>query len=256
MADLRVHMFPCLSDNYGALVHDPDTGLTAAIDAPEADTVRQAVTETGWNLTDIFVTHHHPDHTQGIGALKKSYGAYVRGPEREVARIEGLDETVAGGTTFEWAGRELAVIDTPGHTLGQVAYHIPADSLLFAADALFAMGCGRIFEGTPEMMWQTMQRLMALPDDTIVYAGHEYTMANALFAVSVDPSNRRLTERLSEVKRMRERNEPTLPTTIGLEKATNPFLRAADPDLRRSIGMENASDLEVFTEVRARKDRA
>ena len=256
MAALAIHQFPCRSDNYGVLIHDPETQSTAAIDAPDAGEVLDAIEERGWGLTHIFTTHHHPDHVAGNAVLKERYGCEIVGPAGEADRIPGIDRKVSGGETFQWSGRPVAVIDTPGHTAGEVSYHLPSDGLLFAGDTLFAMGCGRLFEGTPDQMWASLQRLAALPDETVVYAGHEYTLANARFAVSVDPDNTRLAERLAEVERLREAGTPTLPTTIGLERETNPFLRPADRGIRSALDMMDAPDGEVFAKLRALKDAA
>ena len=254
MAKLDIHQFPCRSDNYGVLIHDAATSLTASIDAPDAGEVLDAVEETGWGLSHIFTTHHHPDHVAGNEILKERYGCEIVGPANET--IPAIDRRVSGGDAFEWSRREVRVIDTPGHTAGEISFHLPADGLLFAGDTLFAMGCGRLFEGTPEQMWTSLRRLMELPDETMVYAGHEYTLSNARFAVSVDPDNDALRERLAEVERLRAAGRPTLPTTIGREKETNPFLRVGDRSLRSAIDMMEASDVDVFAKVRALKDAA
>ena len=251
---LEIHQFPCRSDNYGVLLHDAASGQTASIDAPDKGEVLDAIEDKGWGLSHIFTTHHHPDHVDGNDFLKERYGCEIIGPATE--NIPGRDRAVSGGDTFEWAGREIRVIDTPGHTAGEVSYYMPADKLLFAGDTLFAMGCGRLFEGTPAHMWASMQRLLELPDDTIVYAGHEYTLANARFAVTVDPDNERLRERLAQVERLREDGRPTLPTTMGLERETNPFLRVGDREIRSALDMIDATDVEVFAKVRALKDAA
>ena len=252
--ELEIVQFPCLSDNYGVLLRAGES--VAAIDAPEADAVMAALDERGWHLTHVFTTHHHPDHVQGNAALKARFGCEITGPVRERDRIPGIDRAVGGGDAFAWAGREVRVIDTPGHTAGEVSFYLPDDGVLFAGDTLFACGCGRLFEGTPADMWGSMQRLLELPDETVVYAGHEYTLSNARFAVTVDPDNERLRERLAEVERLRERNEATLPTTMELERATNPFLRVDDPAIRSALGMMEASDVDVFARVRALKDAA
>lgn len=253
MSNLKFHQFPCLDDNYGVLVHDPDSGETFSVDAPDADDVLAALDETGWKLTHILVTHHHDDHVQGIAKVKSQTGATVIGPDG--SSIADLDRTVAGGDTIDLAGEKIQVIATPGHTLDMLNYYLPESGALFAADTLFAMGCGRVFEGTPAMMWESLEKLMALPPQTKVYAGHEYTLANAKFSMTVDGGNPDLVTRLAEVEKLRADGKPTLPTTIGLELKTNPFLRAADPEIRKNLGMEEASDAEVFTEIRERKNR-
>ena len=250
---IRIHQFPCLSDNYGVLLHSAATGETVSIDAPDASAVLAAQAETGWTLTHILVTHHHADHVQGMAELKSRTGCKAIGPANPA--IAGLDQTVADGDRIELAGEEIAVIATPGHTLDMLNYHFPQSGLLFAGDTLFAMGCGRVFEGTAEMMWQSLEKLMQLPADTKVYCGHEYTLANAKFAIGIDGSNANLQARLEEVEAARARNEPTIPTTIGLELETNPFLRAGDPTIRAGLGMQDASDAAVFAEIRERKNR-
>ena len=256
MAALEFHQFPTLSDNYGVLIHDPDTGNTASVDAPDANDVRNALAETGWNLTHILVTHHHWDHVQGIGDLKSETGCHVIGPADEADKIEHLDETVSDGGSFEFGGESVACISTPGHTLGMINFHFVESGVVFTGDTLFALGCGRIFEGDPEMMWQSLTKLMALPPETAVYCGHEYTQSNAKFALSVDPDNAKLVIRAARIDALRAEGKPTLPTTIGEELETNPFLRASDAGIRKHLGMENASDSDVFAEIRKRKDNA
>jgi hydroxyacylglutathione hydrolase len=255
MADLIVAQFPARSDNFGVLVHDPDSGATASIDAPEADAVSRELQARGWRLSHILVTHKHLDHVEGVPALRESFGAAVIGPARSAAETGLYDQTVKEGDSFDFAGREVRVLETPGHTLDHISYHLPDAGLAFVGDTMFALGCGRVFEGTPEMMWESLSKLRALPDETSVYCGHEYTLSNAKFAVTVDPDNAALLERLKEVERLRSDGEPTLPTTIGREKAANPFLRADDPALARSLGMDGAAPAQVFAEIRKRKDR-
>lgn len=255
MAPLDIDLFSCRSDNFGVLVHDPATGLTASIDAPEEKAILDALARRGWTLSHIFTTHHHGDHVEANLPLKARFGATIVGPAREAARIPGIDRTVDGGDAFDFAGRRVEVIATPGHTAGHVSYHLPEEKLLFAADTLFALGCGRLFEGTAADMWQSLSKLARLPDETRVYFGHEYTLSNARFAVTVDPDNAALARRAAEIERLRADGAFTAPTTIGVEKETNPFLRAGDPAIRRHLGMEGAGDAEVFGEIRARKDR-
>ena len=232
----------------------PASGRTASIDAPEEKAVRAALDEKGWTLTDILTTHHHGDHVEANEALKKAFGVEITGPKAEADRIPGIDRAVGEGDVLDFAGHRIEVIATPGHTLGHISYYFPQDGLLFAADTLFALGCGRIFEGTPDQMWESLKKLRALPDPTIVYCGHEYTLANARFAVTVDPDNLSLTTRARDIEAQREAGRPTLPTTIGEEKVTNPFLRPDDAGIRSHLGMENATDAEVFAEIRRRKD--
>ena len=253
MTPLEIELFACRSDNFGVLLHDPATGATASIDAPEEKPILDALARRGWTLSHIFTTHHHNDHVEANLALKERFGVTIIGPARET--IPGIDRKVDGGDSFEFAGRRVEVIATPGHTLGHICFHLPEDKLLFAADTLFALGCGRLFEGTPAQMWDSLSRLAVLPDETTIYFGHEYTLSNARFAKTVDPDNAALINRVAEIEALRAAGVFTAPTTIGLEKATNPFLRAADPGIRRHLGMKAASDAEVFAEIRARKDR-
>lgn len=256
MSSLLIHQFPCRSDNYGVLIHDPDAGVTATIDAPEGAAVEAALSEKGWRLTHIITTHHHFDHVEGHEALKAKYNCKVIAPKAEASKIPGVDETVSEGDSFMFGNYAFEVIETPGHTLGQVNYFVPEAKLAFTGDTLFALGCGRIFEGTPTQMWSSMQKLMKLPEDTTIYCGHEYTLANAAFAVTVDPENDALARRKLEIETLRANDKPTLPTTMALELATNPFLRASDRKIRTHLGMEHASDEAVFTEIRRRKDNS
>lgn len=254
MGRLEVHQFMCRSDNFGVLIHDPEIGITASIDAPEEAAINAALAEKGWTLSHILLTHHHYDHVEANEALKRKWGAIIVGNEADARRLPGLDVAMACGDTYEFGASKALFIDTPGHTIGHVAIHFADESVAFCGDTLFAMGCGRVFEGTPEQMWDSLSKLAALPDDTTVYCGHEYTLANAAFALTVDPDNAALKERAQEVKALRINNQPTLPTTIGIEKATNPFLRASDPAIRQLLHMQGASDAEVFAEIRNRKD--
>ncbi|MDO8837863.1 MAG: hydroxyacylglutathione hydrolase [Parvibaculum sp.] len=254
MTGLQIHQFPCLSDNYGYLVHEPSSGATATIDTPEVEPILKALADRGWKLTHILNTHHHFDHAGGNAALKKETGCMVIGPRGEKDLIPGIDRAVGEGDIVELGAAKARVIEVPGHTRGHIAYSFADDKIAFVGDTLFALGCGRLFEGTPQQMWTSLNKLMALPDDTTVYCAHEYTQSNARFALSVEPQNAALVARAREIDEKRARGEWTVPTTIGLEKATNPFLRAASPDLRLTVGMQSASDVEVFAETRKRKD--
>lgn len=256
VTELSTYQFPCRSDNYGVLLHDPLSGLTASIDAPDAAAVEQALAFKGWRLTHIFTTHHHADHTEGNIALKEAHGCQIIGPRDEAAKIPGIDREVGGGDTFRFAEFDVEVLATPGHTLGHISYHIPAARLAFVGDTMFAMGCGRVFEGDHEMMWSSLSRLRNLPRDTTVYCGHEYTLSNARFALTVEPDNKALAARAAEIEALRQDGKPTLPTTIEAELATNPFLRACEPELKAALGMSDAEDWQVFAEVRTRKDNA
>jgi hydroxyacylglutathione hydrolase len=256
MAKLETHQFLCLKDNYGVLIHDPDAGVTASIDAPEAEPVRRALKEKGWKLTHIFVTHHHADHTQGVEALKAESGAMVIGAKADAGRINGLDQTVSEGDKFAFGSFEVRVIETPGHTSGHITFWIPGAGVAFAGDTLFALGCGRVFEGDAETMWRSLSKLAALPAETEVYCGHEYTLSNARFALTIEPENAALQRRAAEIERLVAAGKPTLPTRIGVELETNPFLRAQSPDIRQRLGMRGADDWQVFGEVRERKNRS
>jgi hydroxyacylglutathione hydrolase len=248
---LTVHQFPCLSDNYGFLVRDEASGLAATIDTPDADAILRELDKLGWKLALILNTHWHPDHAGGNTQVQAATGALAVGPP-EVTKLARLDREVADGDTVKLGESTFRVIGTGGHTLGHIAYHDAADGVAFVGDTLFALGCGRLFEGTAEQMWESLQRLAALPDDTLVYCAHEYTAANARFALSVD-DDPALAGRAREVFARREANAPTVPTTIGLEKATNPFLRA--PRLAGRVGAQGLPDAQAFGAVRAAKDR-
>lgn len=250
----ETRLFLCLKDNYGVLIHDPQTGATAAIDAPEAAAVEAALKATGWKLTDILVTHHHADHTDGIQALKDKYNCRVVAPAAEAAKIPAVDETVREGDKVKVGNLVGNVIETPGHTLGHIAYWFHADKLAFVGDTLFAIGCGRVIEGTPAQMWASLKKLRDLPDDTEIYCGHEYTAANIKFARTIEPNNRALAAREAEVKQQLANGEPTIPVTIGAEKTANSFLRADLPDVAAGIGMAGKPAVDVFTEIRARKN--
>ncbi len=252
----QTRLFRCLKDNYGVLVHDPASGATAAIDAPEAAPVEAALKSTGWRLTDILVTHHHADHTDGIPALKEHHRCRVVAPQAEAARIPLVDETVRENDTVRVGGLEARVIETPGHTLGQINYFFPADKLLFAGDTLFSIGCGRVIEGNPEMMWQSLLKLRALPDDTKVYCGHEYTQANIRFARTIEPSNPALAAREQQVNKLIAAGTPTIPSTIGEEKTANPFLRADVSEVANAVGLSGSPAWKVFAEIRERKNRS
>lgn len=251
---LIVDVFQARSDNYGYLAHDTETGRTAAIDAPEAEAIRTALLHRGWTLSDIFVTHHHRDHVEGIAELKRDFGVRVTGPRAEADKIEGLDVLVEPGETLLLGETKFEVIFTPGHTLGHVSYFDGEGLHVFTGDALFSLGCGRMFEGTPGPMWEGLERLRALPDDTLVYCGHEYTEANARFALSIDPDNRDLRERAEEIRRQRQAGRFTIPSRLGEEKRANPFLRADAPEMAALMNLPGAPAAEVFAAIRRAKD--
>ncbi|NWG45386.1 MAG: hydroxyacylglutathione hydrolase [Alphaproteobacteria bacterium] len=252
--DLEIYMFPCLRDNYGFLIHDRRARVTAAIDTPDAGAIEKALKAKGWKLTHILNTHHHADHTGGNAELKARTKCTVVGPRREVNKIPGLDIPLADGDIFRFGSHMAQVIDVPGHTNGHIAYWFAEDRVAFVGDTLFAMGCGRLFEGTPQTMWRSLQKLMALPEDTVLYCAHEYTEANGAFALSVEPENRDLRDRMDEVRRLRAGGRPTVPTTLGLELRTNPFLRPMSRWIRGRLGLPDADPVEVFAELRQRKD--
>lgn len=249
-----VDVFGARSDNFGYLVHDEASGRTAAIDAPEAAPIKAALTRRGWTLTDIFITHHHIDHVEAIPELKAAFNARVVGPRGEADKIADLDELVAGGDRVQLGETVFDVYDTPGHTLGHIVFHDVANKHLFTADALFSLGVGRMFEGTPGPMWEGIKFLRTLPDDTLVYCGHEYTESNARFALSIDPENAALQKRVAEVKALREQGKPTIPFRLGEDKQANPFLRADAPELATFYGIEGAAPGEVFAAIRKGKD--
>ena len=251
---LEVHLFPCLSDNYGLLAHEPSSGATAVIDTPEEAPINAALEARGWHLTDIWNTHHHPDHVGANLALKTRWGAAVTGFGPDADRIPGIDRQVVEGDDVPLGALAARVIEVPGHTRGHIAYYLAEAETVFVGDTLFALGCGRLFEGSPAQMLDSLKKLAALPDATRVYCAHEYTAANARFALSVEPDNDALRARWEEIQRLRANDTPTVPTTIGLEKATNPFLRWDSAALRRTIGLETAPAVAVLAETRQRKD--
>lgn len=254
MAKLEIKQIPVLSDNYVYLAHEPTSGATAAVDPAVFDPVMTAAREAGWTITHILNTHHHADHVGANLAIKEATGCTIVGPAPDAARIPGIDVAVADGDRYALGAAEAQVFFVPGHTRGHVAYWF-ADSLaLFCGDTLFMMGCGRLFEGTAAQMWGSLTRLRALPDDAMIYCAHEYTQANAHFALTVEPDNQALRERVRAVDAARAEGRPTVPGAMGVERATNPFLRADEESLARAVALENADPVAVFAEVRRRKD--
>jgi hydroxyacylglutathione hydrolase len=251
---LIIDIFMCRKDNYGYLAHDVDSGRTAAIDAPDAGAILAALKARGWTLTDIFITHHHEDHVEGIPLLVEAFGAKVTGPRAEMEKIEGLDAQVEPGDTVALGATSFAVLAAPGHTLGHIVYYDAAGGHLFTGDALFSLGVGRMFEGTPGPMWQGLAALRELPDDTLVYCGHEYTAANARFALSVDPTNSALQIRAAEVDKARAEGRFTIPVSLGLEKRTNPFLRVDTATIAKAMHLVPADPIGVFAALRQAKD--
>jgi hydroxyacylglutathione hydrolase len=251
-----VHQFLCLADNYGALVHDSATGMTASVDAPEAAPIFAALAERGWNLSDVLITHHHADHVQGVAELKaKSPNLRVWGPAKDAARIPFLDRPVAEGDYARVGSIAAKVIETPGHTLGHIAYYFEEDEIAFCGDTLFSLGCGRAFESSYAVLWSSLVKLASLPGETEVYCGHEYTEANGRFAMTIEPDNPILQARIAEVAKLRAARRPTVPTTIAAELAANPFLRVEEPAVQAAVGMTGADPAAVFAEIRSRKDR-
>ena len=260
MKPIEIQMFPCLSDNYGFLLHDAEAGVTAAVDTPEVEPILNALRTRGWQLTHILNTHHHYDHAGGNLAIKEATGCRIIGPRADAARIPGIDVQVGEGDEFLLGRHPVQVFDTPGHTRGHIVYYLPEDGVAFVGDTLFAMGCGRLFEGTPQQMWSSLQKLMRWPDDTWVYCAHEYTQANAQFALTMEPGNDALSRRAREVDALRAASVPTVPTTMGIEKATNPFLRPMSDEIRTTVGLAGSNTVEaglveVFARTRALKDR-
>ncbi len=252
---LEIVTIPCLSDNYAFLAHDPASGETALIDAPDGPPILTELDARGWTLSHVLLTHHHWDHVDGLAAVLAKQPARVIGAKADAHRLPKLDQAVAEGDTFDIGGEPVEVLDVSGHTIGHVAFYMPQSGAVFTADSLMALGCGRLFEGEPAQMWASLSKLAALPDDTIVCSGHEYTQSNAKFALTIDPDNVALQKRSADIDRARAAGEPTVPSVLALEKATNPFLRATDPVIQARLGMKGADPAAVFAEIRARKDR-
>jgi hydroxyacylglutathione hydrolase len=254
MAKLEIEIIPVLSDNYVYLLHEPDAGITGVVDPAVVEPVMARLAAKGWSLDWILSTHHHADHTGGNLELKEKTGCRIAGPGKDKARIPGIDLELVEGDRFRLGAAEAEIFETPGHTSGHISYWFAESKALFSADTLFSLGCGRLFEGDARMMWHSLQKYAPLPDDALVYCGHEYTESNARFALTVDPENPALQARAKEIKEQRAAGQPTIPTTLGEERAANPFLRPADPAIRKLLGMENADDTAVFAEIRKRKD--
>ncbi len=249
---LQIHQFPCLSDNYGFLLHDPASGETTCIDTPDAEAYLREAAAKGWRITQIWNTHWHPDHAGGNAAIKAATDCTITAPVGDAEKIAGVDRTVGNGDTVELGEWQARVIDVGGHTAGHVAYHLPDAMLAFVGDSLFALGCGRMFEGTADQFWASLSRLKALPGETVLYCAHEYTQSNARFALHADPDNVELQLYAREVDERRARGEPTVPTRLARELAANPFLRADAEDMRNRWG--GADPAETFARLRAAKD--
>jgi hydroxyacylglutathione hydrolase len=254
MSHLEIEPVPCLSDNYAYLVCDTVEGVCAVVDPSEPEPVRHALNARGWRLTHILNTHHHPDHTGGNLALKEEFAAQIVGPAKDRERIPGIDTGVDEDEPFYLGSHHARILEIPAHTRAHIAFAFANEGAVFTGDTLFAMGCGRLFEGTPAMMWHSLSKLAQLDRDCRVYCGHEYTLNNGRFALTLEPGNADLRTRMIEVEALRAKKAPTIPSTIGLELRTNPFLRPDSPEIRRTLGMTDADDVEVFAEMRRRKD--
>lgn len=250
--NLTIETVPCLSDNYAYLIHNADTRETALVDAPESDPIANRLADRGWNLTDILITHHHDDHIDGVAALRS--GARVYGNAADQHRLPPLDVAFSAGSSTLVCGLETQVIDVPGHTIGHIAFYMPAAHAAFTADSLMALGCGRLFEGTPAQMWDSLQKLRALPAETMIYSGHEYTASNAKFALTIEPANSALISRCQAITSARAAGLPTVPSSLADEIATNPFLRADVPALLTELNQTGADPENVFADIRRRKD--
>jgi len=254
MARLEIEQVLVLQDNYIYLLHDPETGATAAIDPAVAEPVEKRLAEKGWTLSHILITHHHDDHTGGVLALKRATGCKVLGSRADAERLPGLDIGLQDGDMVEIGSIKGQVLETPGHTRAHLSYWFAQDEAVFCGDTLFLLGCGRLFEGTPEQMWASLSRLRALPDATRVFCAHEYTQSNARFARTVERDNPALLERIAAVDAARAKHIPTVPALMSLERATNPFLRADIASVQHGVGLEGADPARVFAEIRRRKD--
>lgn len=251
---LAIEIVPCLSDNYAYLIHDPRDGLCAVVDPSEPKPVKRALSAKGWKLTHILNTHHHFDHTGGNIPLKEEFGARVVGPAKDRERIPGIDDGVDESAPWQFGSHTARILEIPAHTRAHIAFAFEDDLAVFTGDTLFSMGCGRLFEGTPQMMWDSLSKLMRLDERMRVFCGHEYTASNGRFALTLEGDNPDLQARVKEVAALRAKNLPTIASTLAVEKKTNPFLRPDSPAIRKSLGMEHASTVEAFGEIRRRKD--
>lgn len=255
VGEVSVEPVPCLNDNYSWLVHDHGTGKTAVVDPAEEGPVVAALKDKGWTLFHILNTHHHWDHTGANEVLKERFNVCIVGPKADQDRIPGIDVALGDGDEYMVGDVRVVCYDTPGHTRGHITFHLPEVHALFPGDTLFSMGCGRLFEGTPEQMWASLSKLVPLDADTRVYCAHEYTLSNATFAMHIEPHNAALQRRWKEVEEARSKGIPTIPSVLGVELETNPFLRPQSKEIRASLGIpESASDAEAFGVIRRAKD--
>lgn len=245
---------PCLSDNYAFILYNAGNRSALLVDAPEAAPINETLTKNNLNLEKIFLTHHHADHINGLDGILDKHNALTIGAQADIHRLPKLDKYVRAGDEFSFQGQTGKIFDVSGHTIGHIALYIPAQNILFSGDSLMALGCGRLFEGSAAQMWNSLSRLLALPDTTKICSGHEYTENNASFALSIDPKNRDLIKRSDEVKKTRRKNLFTVPSQLGLEKKTNPFLRPFDENIRKNLNMLGSTDVEVFRKIRTLKD--
>ena len=246
---------PCLEDNYAFLIGNLETQDAAIVDVPEAAPINEMLKDKGWTLTTVLLTHHHWDHVDGLDGLTGRDRLIVIGATADEHRLPTLTQAVSEGDTIDILGTPTNIIDVSGHTLGHIAFHMPELEAAFTADSLMALGCGRLFEGTPAQMYESMNKLNALPDDTIIYSGHEYTSTNARFALTIEPDNAALISRREATKLARAAGSPTVPSSLKRERATNPFLRAHIPQIAAHLGMPDAAPVDVFTEIRKRRDK-
>jgi len=255
MSELEVAQFRCRSDNFGLLIHDKTSGLTAAIDTPDGEKIWKELHERNWQLSHIFNTHHHYDHVPGNEMLKERTGCTIIGAKMDAHRIPGIDIQLTDGEQYLFGNQEITMIETPGHTMGCVCYYVEEDRLLFTGDTLFSMGCGRLFEGSAQIMWHSLQKIKALPEDTKIYCGHEYTLTNAEFALEIEPGNKALQARANEVRELRRNRQDTLPISLSTEKATNPFLRTDSTEIQNFFNLQGASQTKIFAAIRARRNQ-